>query len=100
MEAIMTYMAIDEGWYELVEHLENDLRRMGWKGKVLQVKEKLGGLRYYIDKGNDAVQERIRQAENESYRICEVCGGSGELRRNRGWLKTLCETHNEDSMHK
>ena len=33
--------------------------------------------------------------ERLSYEICEVCGEKGE-RRNGGWIKTLCDTHEEE----
>lgn len=61
---------------------------------VAQIKEKFGGLRFYINNGNDEIYEIIHEVEDESFSICEYCGNEGELRRNRSWLKTLCNECN------
>jgi hypothetical protein len=52
--------------------------------RVVQVKEKFGGLRYYL-RGyrNDAINLMIEQAESLSYEICEQCGSmKGQLMSN------------------
>ena len=58
--------------------------------QVMQVKEKLGTLRFYVNWATDQMYDRIRQAEEESARTCEVCGLPGKL-RDDGWLQTLCD---------
>ena len=80
------------GWSKLVTKLIEDLFQLGWDGGVLQVKEKFGGLRFYIAAGNKEIWKRITKAENESYEICEQCGEPGELHQT-GWWRTLCEKH-------
>ncbi len=53
--------------------------------EVFQVKEKLGGLRFYINMQDVHTALRIQanrlisEAEKASYDICEVCGSKGEL---------------------
>ena len=86
--------AVGAGWALLIENLVNDLFQLGWDGVVLQVKEKFGGLRFYVGDGNhtQSIQQRISQAESASYKICEICGMPGTLRRG-GWLKVLCDEH-------
>lgn len=59
---------------------------------VSQVKEKYGGLRFYVDYGDDSVYGMIRMAESMSYRTCEECGNPGEP-NSEGWIRTRCETH-------
>ncbi len=59
---------------------------------VVQVKEKFGSLRFYVDGGTETIYELIGLAENMSGYICEKCGNSGSLQGN-GWLKTLCDSH-------
>ncbi len=86
---------VGSGWSDLLRRLIEDLFELGWNGELLQVKEKFGGLRFYIGGGSDAIHNRIREAENESYRVCEECGAAGQLRRG-GWLKTLCDAHAGD----
>lgn len=86
------------GWYDLIYSLCQDIRKILEKCPelkktfgVLQVKEKFGGLRFYIGSGNDEIFDRIHEAEEESYKICELCGKPGKLRTDLIWYKTLCE---------
>ena len=61
-----------------------------------QVKEKFGGLRFYLDSSaTEKLHDAIRLAEDESYKTCELCGEPGEPRR-EGWIKTLCDKHDEE----
>ena len=83
---------IAEGWYPLVNKLIEDLNKMGWDGDIHQIKEKFGGLRFYIGNGTEEILDRIWKAEEESYKICEMCGEPGKLRHG-GWKKTLCDEH-------
>lgn len=87
------YFECNEGWYPLIQKLIEDLIQLGWDKHVTQVKEKFGGLRFYINEGSNEVHDRITKAEQESYTICEMCGAPGEIRRDLGWYRTLCEAH-------
>jgi hypothetical protein len=60
-----------------------------------QVKEKFGGLRFYVDGANKEHHNFIWFAENMSYRTCEECGAPGKLYTG-GWHRTLCKTHAEE----
>ncbi len=51
------------GWFPLIKELIEDLIALGWDRKTCQVKEKFGGLRFYITSGSDAIYDRISQAE-------------------------------------
>jgi hypothetical protein len=77
----------------LVKDLVDDLIKLGWNKQVCQVKEKFGGLRFYINEGSDEIYKRITIAEKVSYKTCERCGEKGELRNDIGWYLTLCENH-------
>ncbi len=59
---------------------------------LVQVKEKFGGLRFYVDGGSNELQAQIELAEAMSYRTCETCGAPGRP-RSGGWVRTLCDTH-------
>jgi hypothetical protein len=59
---------------------------------ALQVKEKFGGLRFYINGGNDAIENMITQAERLSETTCEVCGKPGRMREKNRWMRTLCDS--------
>lgn len=83
---------VGPGWGSLIEKLCNDLFALGWSGRLVQVKEKFGGLRFYDDDvglGNEMCK-LIDEAEALSYKTCEQCGEPGVLRR-VGWWKTLCD---------
>jgi hypothetical protein len=87
------FFAVDTGWFPLIKELIDDLIALGWDKQICQVKEKFGGLRFYINSGSDEIFKCITQAENKSYEICEVCGEQGELRTDIGWYFTLCDEH-------
>lgn len=84
---------IGEGWVDLVETLIADLIVLGWDKDLHQVKEKFGGLRFYIGTATQLMYDRIARAERESYKTCEQCGGPGQIRRNGGWLHVSCDKH-------
>ncbi|MGB8478936.1 MAG: hypothetical protein WCE63_08855, partial [Acidobacteriaceae bacterium] len=64
----------------------------GHQFKVVQVKEKFGGLRFYVEDANEVIRQRIELAEMESFDTCEVCGKPGR-RRSGGWIQTQCDEH-------
>lgn len=92
------FFEVDSGWYMLIKDLINDLIKLGWDKNVIQVKEKFGGLRFYIDEGSDEIYKRIRQSENDSYTICEICGQTGKIRNDIGWVLTLCDNHHQGKL--
>lgn len=85
------FFHVGEGWYPLIKQLIEDLIKLGWNKEVCQVKEKFGGLRFYINDSSNEVHDRIMKAEDESYTICEVTGKDGKLRTDIGWYTTLCD---------
>jgi len=116
-------VSCDQGWKGIILNLTRDLDRL-WDGFArhlgrdcwvpLQVKEKFGGLRYYVEPGfrlgpgdskglHDEAAWRwrlqnllINEAESESYRTCEQCGTKlgGVARRSvGGWIGTVCPAH-------
>ena len=58
---------------------------------VLQVKEKWGGLRFYVS-GTTELLDFIDEMEARSLKTCEVCGQPGKPREG-GWIRTLCDEH-------
>lgn len=82
---------VGHGWGKIVQRLIRDLFDLGWDGSVHQIKEKFGGLRFYIGAGSDRIFQRIYEAEGESDKTCEECGHEGKSCGD-GWMLTLCET--------
>ena len=100
-----------DGWFSLVKNLCEDISQyfitkhggIPEDFSVLQVKEKFGGLRFYISGAPAEVHDIIRDAELESYYICEHCGKvcpkyvkGGEYvsfhRDDLPWVLTLCDS--------
>jgi hypothetical protein len=67
--------------------------------KVVQIKEKFGGLRFYYDGGDDRIDGMVRMAELWAGVTCEKCGNRG-TRRQGGWIRTLCDEHEAEHQEK
>lgn len=94
-----------EGWYEIINQLcaniQNHIDWLEKTGRPIpqvvadQVKEKFGGLRFYYSGGDDVIDGMVRMAESFSEVTCEVCGSPGK-QRGGGWIKTLCDQHDQE----
>lgn len=80
-----------KGWASLYKPLIERCRAE--RVQIAQIKEKFGGLRFYVYQGSDALHDVIRLAEEKSFTICEVCGTPGVLRKDGGCLRTRCDAH-------
>lgn len=111
--------AIGKGWWPIIESLcANIQHHIKWKNetrerllkdnpynhtipeeveqvKVVQIKEKFGGLRFYYDGGDAEIRGMVTMAEAWADKSCETCGAPGE-RRSGGWIRTLCDHHEEE----
>jgi hypothetical protein len=88
-------VSIGEGWLPLARGLCRYLQGMSTEApespvKVLQVKEKFGGLRFYLDSQTEAQALVIQFAEMLSFSICERCGGMRDVAVEGAWRKALC----------
>lgn len=104
---------VGEGWYPIIESLCDCIQsHIDWNNarskkypelcyqqieqvKVAQIKEKFGGLRFYYDGGNDIISGMVTMAETWASHSCETCGAPG-TRRSGGWIRTLCDKHEEE----
>ncbi len=92
---------VGEGWQATIDKIDQQLTELIGEYQVLQIKEKFGGLRFYIEFSPEAdavitskVWDIVHKGEEETFKICEVCGKEGDCRPSRtGWIKTLCPTH-------
>lgn len=87
--------SVGPGWWPLVRLLCEYCLHAGPDFFPTQVKEKYGGLRFYVSQEKEELREVIDFAEQLSYYICELCGSSGRLREYRTWLSTLCDSCNQ-----
>jgi len=90
------WFAVKEGWYDMLKELIDRLLILGWNKRINQVKEKFGGLRFYVSNEDmpEGGWDLIQKYEIKSRTICEYCGDYGDLRKGK-WIKTLCDKHSE-----
>lgn len=93
-----------DGWFDIIDaasaKLEAINRGLG-KEKIVaeQVKEKFGGLRYYLSAPPSVCDQAYAiaaEAEHASEKTCEACGKPGVLRNIKFWLTTLCDKCHEE----
>lgn len=93
---------VGEGWHHLIRDLENILNDLDPNYRLHQVKEKFGGLRYYADtqveENLTAFMSAVSVYEDQSFKICEVCGEPGQCVGSKGWIKTLCHEHRQEEI--
>lgn len=59
---------------------------------AFQVKEKFGGLRFYIRGGDDTLHRMIWEEAQKSFAICETCSAPAIVRTSpTGAVRTLCD---------
>lgn len=78
------------GWYPILARVEERLNELDPDYRVHQIKEKFGTLRFYWEGDIPDGDAIVDEAEADSARTCELCGGPGRRRSKGGWLKTLC----------
>lgn len=91
---------VGEGWLKVLEplceilnyHIENQVpEELRPNIYVEQVKEKFGGLRFYMSNTTPFISGAISMAEAMCDNMCEDCGNPG-VRRGGGWIKNLCDS--------
>jgi hypothetical protein len=78
-----------DGWYGILDWLCSELR--GTDVVAVQVKEKFGGLRFYVDGATKEDMTKIDCAEGLSNYICEKCGSPIDVKQTGAWIRTLCK---------
>jgi hypothetical protein len=87
------YEDVGPGWWALLSAMHSELEKVCPEYEALQVKEKFGGLRAYIDGHKEAFAIENRY-EYLSYSVCEECGKAGKNGQwGSSWWKTYCPEH-------
>ena len=93
------YFECMDGWFDLINELCFKLQAyiddFDSVEQVIagQVKEKFGGLRFYLDQGgDDYIDILIQEAESKSVKTCEDCGAPGKVQKLGCWLMCRCPT--------
>lgn len=86
-----------KGWYKLIEPIFNYIEQYNRNRapqdqiQILQVKEKFGQLRFYVNFSTEHLSNMIEDAEKKSYDICEFCGTEDNVGSTmNGWIWTIC----------
>ena len=106
-EAFSKTIDVDEGWYQIVVDCSKAIDAIYPHYKILQIKQKFGGLRFYLDIHGDATKEQcneiyktIRKYEKIAEQTCEATGLPGvPMKSPYGWLKTLNPEYAASTKH-
>lgn len=90
--------AVGEGWEPIIRELSAKLEAIiltlpaGEREEYAaeQVKEKFGGLRFYLTQGTDEMYAAINEAEAKCGKTCESCGEPGST-RGGGYIRVACD---------
>lgn len=107
--------AVGKGWHPILDELDHQFVMITGLGtsehmkiKVLQIKEKFGAMRVYVnisevpEDRRNPIYHAIRVAEEESAKTCEKCGSQegvetrGKKDQKFGWVRTLCAEHHRE----
>lgn len=81
-----------DGWFNLIYELSEKITKLDPNCEAVQVKEKIGGLRFYTNGNIDEVDSLIDEYEETSYHTCEECGDTTTAKERGGyWIRTLCD---------
>lgn len=80
-----------DGWFKLIYDLSKKISEIAPECEAVQVKEKYGTLRFYVNGYNDDVETLIDEYEKLSAKTCEICGDTKTAKqRGKAWISTLC----------
>lgn len=78
---------------KLSEKISEEIKASDLKNfKVVQVKEKFGHLSFYVQNGNQRIQDLIHETTLALQSVCENCGAPNAKRVSLdGYITTLCD---------
>ena len=84
-----------DGWFTILNCLCGTLqsyidRHAVTQIEAIQVKEKFGTLRFYVQGGDEITDSIIEYAEILSSQTCEHCGSTEGVKQTKGYVVTLC----------
>lgn len=95
---------VGDGWFNLLfltceriqVQIDNYISDAEYKEQIyaVQIKEKFGTLRFYLNKDNPAIRGIVDMAEAYSRVVCEECGNVGKktISTNKV-VRTFCDVH-------
>lgn len=85
---------IGPGWLQIVLGLHREMVQIRPEYKIVQIKEKFGGLRYYYEPFDKRLEDLVRAAERQAWETCSECGHEGSTDSGRGFM-VLCDSCKE-----
>ena len=93
-------ISVSPGWFDIIWELSQKLETMILnipedkrpEYMAAQVKEKFGGLRFYMEASTPEMNAFIKEAEDRCWDTCEQCGKPGQVVK-AGWLYVSCKEH-------
>lgn len=96
--------SVPRGWRKIVWDMMYDLECLELMPKLIQIKEKFGGLRVYSEAHPEGCDRHIKalraicaEAAEKASKTCAVCGEPGELRHD-DYRVVFCEKHHKESL--
>lgn len=97
-DPVLREIACLPGWFKLLDELcrtlqdhlnaHPEIQAL----RVVRIKEKWGGVRFYFNGGDDVCRDAVNKAMEASLTICEICGDTGTLVGKR-WFSVRCRVH-------
>lgn len=92
---------LPQGWISVVEKrlpiIEAIRVRTGLSVEIAQIKEKFGGLRFYLDFIHESIYDEVSklvdEMEKEAEKTCEYCGQNNDVTTSANggyWIRTRC----------
>ena len=85
---------VPQGWRTVLQKGFERMFASGWDGKIVQIKEKFGTLRLYQHGYDDTLDEIINDMEEQTAKVCSVCGNPSTC-VTKGWILHRCDEHKE-----
>ena len=95
--------AAGDGWVPVLDRMFHDLVALGWSHEIvpiMQIKEKFGQLRIYLDAPKPGIEQdrtlfqsvfhRVELASVEAETVCAWCGETGRM-RGGAWIRVMCD---------
>lgn len=96
-ESLMCFgFECEDGWYNIIYNLSKKIEEIiSQPGHdncyAVQVKQKLGTLRFYMTISTDEIEDLIEKATEFTEHTCEICGEEGKMgETNHHWISCRC----------
>lgn len=100
IHCLTSYTELDDmptGWrnafgIQMCNEIKASLKRdkLLHKMRIVQIKEKFGGLRFYYNHGSSDMGNIVRKYETLSYHTC-ICCGKPATKISKGWISPYCD---------